>query len=70
MWAPPNLPEAIATSLNAEVNRWLALPEVRAQFAGLGYETQPGTPADFVRFVREDSERSAKIIRDAGIKAE
>ena len=70
VWGPPNLPEAIVTRLNGEVNRWLALPEVKAQFAGLGYETQPGSPADFARFVREDSERSAKIIRDAGIKAE
>ncbi|MEP6941371.1 MAG: tripartite tricarboxylate transporter substrate binding protein [Betaproteobacteria bacterium] len=70
LWGPPNLPPAIVARLNAEINRWLATPEVKAQFAGLGYEAQPGTPGDFDRFVHEDSERSAKIIRDAGIKAE
>jgi len=70
VWGPPGLPDAIVARLNGEINRWLALPEVKAQFTSLGYETQPGTPVDFARFVREDSERSAKIIRDAGIKAE
>lgn len=56
--------------LNAEVTRWLSLAEVRKQFDQLGYETQLGSAEDFARFVREDSQRSAKIIRDAGIKAE
>jgi len=70
LWGPPNLPAPIVARLNEQVNRWLASPEVRTQFANLGYETQLGTPADFERFVHEDSDRSAKIVKDAGIKAE
>jgi len=70
LWGPANLPRAIVERLNAEIRRWIASPEARIQFERLGYETQPGTPEDFARFVREDSARSAKIVRDAGIKAE
>ncbi|MEP7207160.1 MAG: tripartite tricarboxylate transporter substrate binding protein [Casimicrobiaceae bacterium] len=70
LWGPPGLPAAIVQRLNTEVNRWVGSPEVQAQFERLGYEAQAGTTADFDRFVHEDSERSAKIIKAAGIKAE
>jgi tripartite-type tricarboxylate transporter receptor subunit TctC len=70
LWGPARLPRPVVERLNAEINRWIASPEVRAQFEQLGYETQPNTPEDFARFVRDDSARAAKIIRDGGIKAE
>lgn len=70
LWGPPGLPAEVVQKLNAEVNRWLQQPDVRAQFDKLGYEVQPGTPADFATFVRDNSARDAKIIKDAGIKAE
>jgi tripartite-type tricarboxylate transporter receptor subunit TctC len=70
LWGPANLPKPVVERLNAEITRWITSAEVRVQFEQLGYETQPGTPEDFARFVRDDSALSAKIIRDAGIKAE
>ena len=70
LWGPSKLPRPVVERLNAEINRWIASPEVRAQFEQLGYETQAGTPEDFARFVRDDSARAAKIIRDGGNKAE
>jgi len=70
LWGPPNLPPEILQKLNAEVNRWLAQPDVKTQFEKLGYEAQPGTPTEFDKFVRDNSQRDAKIIKDAGIKAE
>jgi len=70
LWGPSNLPADVVQKLNADVNRWLALPDVKAQFEKLGYETQPGAPAEFAAFVRDNSARDAKIIKDAGIKAE
>jgi tripartite-type tricarboxylate transporter receptor subunit TctC len=70
LWGPPGLPADVVQRLNAEVNRWLAQTDVKAQFDKLGYEAQPGTPAEFDRFVREASARDAQIIKNAGIKAE
>jgi tripartite-type tricarboxylate transporter receptor subunit TctC len=70
LWGPAGMPADVVQKLNADVNRWLAQPDVKAQFDKLGYEAQPGTPAEFDRFVRDNSARDAKIIKDAGIKAE
>ena len=70
LWGPPGLPAEVVQKLNADVNHWLAQPDVKAQFEKLGYEAQPGTPADFDKFVRDNSARDAKIIKGAGIKAE
>jgi tripartite-type tricarboxylate transporter receptor subunit TctC len=70
LWGPPGLPAPVVQRLNAEVNKWVGSPEVKVQFERLGYEAQPGSPADFDRFVHQDSELSAKIIKAAGIKAE
>jgi len=70
LWGPAHLQRSVVERLNAEITRWVASPEVRAQFEQLGYETQVGTPEDFGRFVGDDSARAAKIIRDGGIKAE
>jgi len=70
LWGPSNLPADVVQKLNADVNRWLAQPEVKAQFDKLGYEAQPGSPVEFAVFVRDNSARDAKIIKEAGIKAE
>lgn len=70
LWGPPGLPSEVVQRLNAEVNRWLQQPDVRVQFDKLGYEVQPGTSAEFAVFVRDNSARDAKIIKDAGVRAE
>jgi tripartite-type tricarboxylate transporter receptor subunit TctC len=70
LWGPPGLSAEVVQKLNTDVNRWLGQSDVKAQFEKLGYEAQPGTPSDFDKFVRENSARDAKIIKDAGIKAE
>lgn len=70
LWGPAGLPADVVQKLNGEVNRWLAQPEIRAQFDKLGYEAQPGPPAEFAAFVRDNSARDAQIIKAAGIKAE
>lgn len=70
VWGPPGLPAAIVARVNGEINKWLGTSEVKAQFEKLGYEAQPGTPADFDRFVRDNAARDAQIIKTAGIKAE
>jgi tripartite-type tricarboxylate transporter receptor subunit TctC len=70
LWGPAHLPADVVARLNAEVDRWVSDPAVRAKLDGLGYEVQPGTPADFDRFVHEDSARSAAIIQSAHIRAE
>jgi tripartite-type tricarboxylate transporter receptor subunit TctC len=70
LWGPAGMPKDVLERLNAEVNKVLAAPAMRERFEQQGFETQTGTPDAFAKFVREDSARSAGVIRDVGIKAE
>jgi len=68
--APAGTPPAIVDRLNAEFNKALAAPEVKARLATLGVDPVGGGAAAFAQYVRSDGERWAKIIKSAGIKAE
>ena len=70
LWGPAGLPREVLDKLNAEVNRVLTSADMRERFEGQGFETQTATPAEFAKFVRDDSARSAGIIKEVGIKAE
>ena len=68
--APKNTPAEIIDRLNKEINAILADPGPRAQLAGLGSTVFTGTPADFGRYVREDVEKWAKVVKFAGVRPE
>lgn len=65
---PAGLPGAVTTRLHQEVQRALAVPEVRERLASAGGETMPGSTAMFAELVRREQQRYEKLIRDAGIK--
>ena len=46
----------------------MALPDVKAFYAGHNLEIVASTPAEFGRFFRAEKERWAKVIRDTGAK--
>jgi len=66
--APAGTPRAIIMRLNAEANKALQIPAVRARLAELGYDVVGGTPEDYGRLIRAEMEKWGKIIREAGIK--
>jgi tripartite-type tricarboxylate transporter receptor subunit TctC len=68
--APRNTPITIIENLNKEINAGLAQPKVKARFAELGAEVFPGSPADFGKFIADETEKWGKVIRAANIKAE
>ncbi|MFM2346356.1 MAG: hypothetical protein RL654_1109 [Pseudomonadota bacterium] len=70
LWGPANLPGEIAQHLNAEVNRALASTEFRERLVPQGLMLTPGSIVDFARFQADDMIRSARIIREGGIRAE
>jgi tripartite-type tricarboxylate transporter receptor subunit TctC len=70
LWGPAGLPRDVLDKLSAEVNKVLASPAMRERFESLGFEAQTSIPEAFAKFVREDSARSASIIKEVGIKAE
>jgi tripartite-type tricarboxylate transporter receptor subunit TctC len=68
--APAGTPPEIVARLNAELRRILALPEVRAQLAQQGTEVRAGSPADMEGFLRAETARWAKVVKESGVRAE
>jgi tripartite-type tricarboxylate transporter receptor subunit TctC len=68
--APRNTPSEIVGRLNREINAGLADPALEARLADLGGTVLAGSPADFGKLIAEETEKWAKVIKFAGIKAE
>jgi tripartite-type tricarboxylate transporter receptor subunit TctC len=68
--APANTAPEIIATLNREVNAALADTMFKARLADLGVEPFVVSPGEFGEFIVEFTEKWAKVIRAAGIKAE
>jgi tripartite-type tricarboxylate transporter receptor subunit TctC len=66
--APRNTPAEIIDKLNREINAALGDSNIKARLADLGSTAFPGSPADFGKFVAEETEKWARVIKFAGIK--
>jgi len=67
---PKGTPTEIVDRLNREVNAALADPTVKARMAELGSEISAGSSADFAKLIAEETEKWAKVVKFAGLKAE
>jgi tripartite-type tricarboxylate transporter receptor subunit TctC len=70
MLAPAGTPAAVISRLNAQVNKVLAMAEVRATLRKLGSDLKTGTPEEFAAFIAAESQRWGKVVRAAKIKVE
>ena len=68
--APKATPAAIIDMLNKELNAGLADPKIKARIEELGGTVVGGTPAEFEKIISDATEKWAKVIKFAGIKAE
>ena len=70
VFAPAGTPKPIVTALNAEINKALALPDLRARLTASDNLPTGGSAADFARQIATESEHNARIIKTANIRAE
>jgi tripartite-type tricarboxylate transporter receptor subunit TctC len=68
--APKNTPVEIVDRLNKEITAALADPVMKARFVDLGATMFPGSAADFRKFIADETEKWAKVVKFAGAKAE
>ena len=68
--APKNTPAEVIDRLNKEINAALADPKTKARLAELGGMTLPGSPSDFGKLIAGETEKYAKVIRAANIRAQ
>jgi tripartite-type tricarboxylate transporter receptor subunit TctC len=70
LMAPAGTPAPVIAKLHRETARILALPDVRKRFDELGMEVIGNTPAEFAAVIKAETPQWAKVIKEAGIKAE
>ena len=70
LFAPARTPKPVVERLNAELVKILAMPDVRQKLANHGVQPGGGTPESLRDFLASDIDKWAKVIRDAGIRAE
>jgi len=68
--APRNTPSEIVDRLNKQINAGLADPKIKARLADLGGTALAGSPADFGKFIADETEKWGKVIWAANIKPE
>jgi tripartite-type tricarboxylate transporter receptor subunit TctC len=65
---PAGVPDAIAQRLNEGLNAAIRDPAVQERLGGLNVETAPNTPAEFAAFLRAETDKWGRLVREAGIK--
>jgi tripartite-type tricarboxylate transporter receptor subunit TctC len=68
--APAGTPRAIVTQLNAEITRFLQLPDMKARLANDSVEVRAGTPEAFASFIAAERDKWAKAVKDSGVKVD
>jgi tripartite-type tricarboxylate transporter receptor subunit TctC len=68
--APRSTPPGIVERLNKEINAGLDDGKLRARLGDLGGIVLAGSPADFGKLIADETEKWAKVIKFAAIKAE
>jgi len=67
---PKETPAEIIDKLNKVINAILADPASKARFSELGASLLPGSPVDFGKFVAQETEKWAKVVKFCGAKAD
>jgi tripartite-type tricarboxylate transporter receptor subunit TctC len=67
---PKATPTQIVEKLNKEINAALADPNMKKRLTELGVAVFAGSPADFGKFIADETEKWSKVIKSAGIKPE
>jgi tripartite-type tricarboxylate transporter receptor subunit TctC len=62
--------DEVIDKLNKEINAGLADPKIKTRLADLGGDVLALSPADFGKFIADETEKWAKVIRAANIKPE
>lgn len=70
VWGPTGMPRAIVERVNAESNRWLNTPEIRARMAQSAHQSLEGPPARMHEYWMEDRRLWTDIVREVGASLE
>jgi tripartite-type tricarboxylate transporter receptor subunit TctC len=65
---PANAPKAVVDLLNKEIAKVMAMPDVKAKCAQLGFDPVANSPEQFAAYIKKEVEKWGKVIKEAKIK--
>ena len=68
LFAPAKTPAGIINKLNAEIGKSLSTPEFRERFIALGAEPSTSTPQELAGYLRVQTEKMRKAVKDSGAR--
>ena len=68
--APAGTPRELVARLNADINKAMQVPEVRARLEGVGTQLREQSAADFDAYMMAEVAKYAKLVKDAGVRLE
>jgi tripartite-type tricarboxylate transporter receptor subunit TctC len=70
VFMPTGVPKPILDQFHGDLVKALQDPDVKRKFADLGVDAVHDTPEEFVAFIKSETAKYSKLIKDVGIKAE
>jgi tripartite-type tricarboxylate transporter receptor subunit TctC len=70
VFMPAGTPKAILDKFHADLVKVMQDPDLKKKFADLGVDAVYSTPGQFVAFLRAETAKYAKLVKEAGIKVE
>ena len=67
--APAGTPGSIIDKLNSEISQVLVTPDTKQRFTELGMQSVGGSPQDFARYIKAETEKWAAIVAAAHLQA-
>lgn len=68
--APAGTPRDVVQKLNADINKAMQVPEVRARLEGVGTQLKEQSAAEFEAYMKAEMAKYAKLIKDTGVRIE
>jgi tripartite-type tricarboxylate transporter receptor subunit TctC len=68
--APAGTPRDIVQKLNADINRAMQVPEVRARLEAVGTQLNEQSSAEFEAYMKAEVVKYAKLIKDTGVRSD
>lgn len=65
--APAAVPKPILAKLNSDLHKALNSPDVQRRLVEQGIDPAPSTPAQFAAFIRSETDKWARVVKDAGV---
>jgi tripartite-type tricarboxylate transporter receptor subunit TctC len=70
LMAPTGTPPEIVDRIQREVAKFVVTPDVTERFANLGADGVGSTPKDFAAYLRDETSRYARLVKEANLKIE